>query len=196
MIDVSERWPTWRIPVDLCLGGYPQSRTGKALAVFWRFVVQLDSVELPLQLSTVEINELCQEVDQGQKAAAEQRKARVAAVLLSDSDLIARARNIMSLRKKRSDYFPENYFGDPVWDMVLDLFVARISGAKVSVSSLCIASNVPVTTALRYISTLTEQGAIARRPDPKDGRRVHLQLSDEMFLAMKNYLSDEAAAQI
>ena len=60
-------------------------------------------------------------------------------------------RDYVSRRQMRSDLFPSAYFADPVWDMLLDLYAAHHENRLVSVSSLCIASGVPATTALRWI---------------------------------------------
>ncbi|MET3723462.1 MarR family transcriptional regulator [Sphingomonas trueperi] len=61
--------------------------------------------------------------------------------------------------------------------MLIDLFLARERGRSISVSSLCIASNVPQTTALRWIGTLEAEGLIYRTNDPEDRRRAYLALT-------------------
>ncbi len=66
---------------------------------------------------------------------------------------------------------------------------ARAEGVDVSVSSLCIASGVPATTALRWIRTMTQTGMIRRAPDPGDARRVFLALSEKSAQAMAAYLA-------
>lgn len=63
-------------------------------------------------------------------------------------------------------------FGEPAWDILLDLYVAHLDGRQVAVSSACIAACVPPTTALRYLNRLERSGLIRRRPDAKDHRRV------------------------
>jgi DNA-binding MarR family transcriptional regulator len=78
---------------------------------------------------------------------------------------------------------------DPAFDMLLDLYAARLEGSRVAVSSLCIAAAVPATTALRWIKALTDQGLFVRRADPQDGRRVYIALSDQAAEAMGRYLS-------
>jgi DNA-binding MarR family transcriptional regulator len=50
---------------------------------------------------------------------------------------------------------------------------------RVPVSSLCIAADVPPTTALRWLKTLVQQGLFVRRADPHDGRRVFVELAPE-----------------
>ena len=86
-------------------------------------------------------------------------------------------RDYVSRRKMRSELFPSDYFADPVWDMLLDLYAAHHENRPVSVSSLCIASGVPATTALRWIKTLTSDGSLIRSRDDSDGRRVYVHLA-------------------
>lgn len=102
-------------------------------------------------------------------------------------------RKMIRMRRLRDKHFPSDLFSDPAWDMLLDLMVARIDRRPVSVSSLCIASAVPATTALRWIKTMTEAGLFERRSDPSDGRRVFIALSDETAQAMHAYFADMLA---
>ncbi len=88
-------------------------------------------------------------------------------------------RALLQIRRMRDRFLPGELFADPAWDMMLDLMGARMDGKTVSVSSLCIAAAVPPTTALRWISQLTERGIFQRRNDPDDARRVFISLSDE-----------------
>ncbi|MBN8843438.1 MAG: winged helix DNA-binding protein [Sphingomonadales bacterium] len=90
-------------------------------------------------------------------------------------------------RRMRGDFFPSDFFADPVWDMLLDLYAAHYEGHAVSVSSLCIAAAVPATTALRWIKMLTASGWFIRSRDESDGRRVHVYLSDEARLKLDIY---------
>jgi hypothetical protein len=86
-------------------------------------------------------------------------------------------RAIIRARRLRDQYFGGDLFADPAWDILLDLFAARLERRKVAVSSLCIAAAVPATTALRWIKTLTDLGLLVRAADPQDGRRVYIELS-------------------
>jgi DNA-binding MarR family transcriptional regulator len=82
-------------------------------------------------------------------------------------------------RRLRDEHFRADYFADPVWDMLLDLYAAHYEGQPVAVSSLCIAAAVPATTALRWIKALTASGTFTRTRDDSDGRRVYVDLSEE-----------------
>ena len=97
-------------------------------------------------------------------------------------------RAIIRARRLRESYFPASLFADPAWDMLLDLMAARLEGTPVAVSSLCIASAVPATTALRWIRTLTDKGLLVRVADPRDGRRVFIDLSDQTARMVAEYL--------
>jgi DNA-binding MarR family transcriptional regulator len=74
--------------------------------------------------------------------------------------------------------------------MLLDLFQAEIAQLRVSVSSLCAASAVPQTTALRWIKAMTEADLFRRRSDPIDARRVFVELSPTASQAMRRYFHE------
>ncbi len=97
-------------------------------------------------------------------------------------------RSIIRARRMREQFFKGELFADPAFDMLLDLYAARLEGSRVAVSSLCIAAAVPATTALRWIKALTDKGLFVRQADPQDGRRVYIGLSDETARAMGRYL--------
>lgn len=96
-------------------------------------------------------------------------------------------RGAIRLRRLRDRFFDAALFADPAWDMLLDLFAARLEGEQVAVSSLCIAAAVPPTTALRWIKAMTDNGMFERHADPTDGRRVFIRLADPASDAMARY---------
>ncbi|WP_404365988.1 hypothetical protein AB5I39_09970 [Sphingomonas sp. MMS24-J45] len=96
-------------------------------------------------------------------------------------------REAIRARRLRDQYFGKGLFEDPGWDMLLDLFAAELERAQVSVSSLCIAAAVAPTTALRWITRMTEAGLFERQPDPFDRRRAFLGLSPRASVGMRNY---------
>lgn len=101
----------------------------------------------------------------------------------------ASIRGILEARLERSSFFPADLFSDPAWDMLLDLYAAELGQMRVSVTSLCIASNAPTSTALRWISALERQNLIERRPDPLDGRRFFMSLTREAIERFERYFS-------
>lgn len=98
-----------------------------------------------------------------------------------------RVRATIRKRQMRTRFFESALFADPAWDILLDLTAARAEGRRVSVTSLCIASGVPPTTALRWITQMTEQGLLQREEDTVDRRRAYIGLSDSAVEAMARY---------
>lgn len=98
-------------------------------------------------------------------------------------------RQIQRQRQLRQRYFDAQLFADPAWDILLDLTAARAEHKRVSVSSLCIASGVPPTTALRWISQMTDSGLLERVEDDLDRRRAFIALSDAAADAMARYFA-------
>ncbi len=105
-------------------------------------------------------------------------------------------RQIIANRQARAKFFDPALFGDPAWDMLLDLTAAHAEGARVSVTSLCIAAAVPATTALRWLTQMVESGIFIRVPDPSDKRRAFIALSDKALAAMAGYFASLRVPQL
>lgn len=99
-------------------------------------------------------------------------------------------RKIIRQRQQRARFFEGDLFADPAWDMLLDLTAARVEHVRVSVTSLCIASGVPPTTALRWIGQMTDAGLLQRVDDETDRRRAFITLTDKASDAMARYFSE------
>jgi hypothetical protein len=94
-------------------------------------------------------------------------------------------------RSLRSKYFNEYYFsGGAAWNILLDLAASKIEGRRISVTSACLASKVPPTTALRWIGLLEEDGMIVKENDLSDRRRTFLQISDQAMRLIYTYYND------
>jgi len=104
------------------------------------------------------------------------------------------ARATYAKRRKRSAIFGDpELFGEPAWDILLDLYIAQAEEKPVSVSSACIGSASPPTTGLRWLGVLAEQGLIEREHDPEDQRRVLVHLTEKGLGAMDEYFSSSAS---
>ncbi len=124
-----------------------------------------------------------------------ERLARAVRPPLPDPRLV---RRILRQRQLRGRFFDGDLFADPAWDMLLDLTAARAEHERVSVTSLCIASGVPPTTALRWIGQMTEAGLFERVEDDTDRRRAFVALTDKAADAMARYFAElgKGAAQL
>lgn len=99
------------------------------------------------------------------------------------------AERFIRLRRKRDSIFGDRLFADPAWDMMLDLYQASKKDARpISVTSLCIASAVPNTTALRWMDALVQKGLLTRHADERDGRRTFVSLTEEALRKMDEVL--------
>ena len=105
------------------------------------------------------------------------------------------AKAILSGRRRRAQIFRGIQFGEPSWDMILDLYAATKEDRRIDVTSLCIASASPRTTAIRHINQLIAHGSIVRVADPNDGRRTYLVMSAMMRKTVELWLDKEIAAR-
>ena len=80
-------------------------------------------------------------------------------------------------RRQRHDYFEEELFGEPCWDMLLELFDAELKQVRATIGSLAAAAGVPATTNLRQLKRLIDYGWAVREPDPRDFRRVIVRIT-------------------
>jgi DNA-binding MarR family transcriptional regulator len=84
----------------------------------------------------------------------------------------------LNFRHRRNQLFPVGYFSDPAWDILLDLYDAKVNDRRISTTGLGLAGGVPQTTMLRYVDLLVKDGLAIRVKDPADGRRIFVELTD------------------
>jgi FixJ family two-component response regulator len=141
------------------------------------------------QLSTIstEMQRIARLIGEPEAGKNTNGKARVADV--------AFIRQLLRHETKRREISNGSLFGDPTWAMLLDLVIAKLENRTVSVSSACIASGAPTTTALRLVNKLVAESILNRIPDNKDGRRDFLVIAPDIKELLINHLNDLAAAQ-
>ncbi|WP_298171919.1 winged helix DNA-binding protein [Novosphingobium sp.] len=128
------------------------------------------------------------------RVAVPDATASVAAALhessarITPEALLAFARETYAIRRRRDRHLPGDLFGEPTWDILLDLYVATREGRPVPTTSACIGANVPPTTALRWLRILEARGLVEREDDGRDGRRTFVRLSARGLAAMDNWL--------
>lgn len=86
----------------------------------------------------------------------------------STAEFVERMRMI---RLRRNSVVGAPIFRDPAWDMLLELFSAHHQSRRLSTSSLCYASGVPLSTAVRQLDKLERHALIIRREDQFDNRQ-------------------------
>jgi hypothetical protein len=106
------------------------------------------------------------------------------------SSNVERAKQAYRNRRRREQVFGDaSLFGEPAWDIMLDLYVAAAQDKRIAVTSACIGSAVPATTALRWIKILEDRGLIEREVDEVDARRTFVRLSPRGCELMEEYLA-------
>lgn len=107
---------------------------------------------------------------------------------LDDKELARIARRLLQESAARVSILPLDIFADPAWHILLDLFASEVEGKRISISSACIASGVPSTTALRHINLLEGRGTVERIRDRHDARRYHLGLTSDFRERIRRHL--------
>lgn len=111
-------------------------------------------------------------------------------VVAGDADSVnwnVRARSEIRARAARAQFFKASLFSDPAWDILLELFAAEEEGRRVSISAAGLTAEIPLTTALRWITALEREELVERAGDPTDARRTFLKLTDKGLRAMTLY---------
>ncbi|MDE2620025.1 MAG: winged helix-turn-helix transcriptional regulator, partial [Sphingomonadales bacterium] len=98
----------------------------------------------------------------------------LAQVVPSEHALRKAAAKLAAARKQRSDVLPGDMFGEPAWDILLELFSRALPQ---SMKSICIGAGVPLTSTLRWVGLLDQQGLLTQYPDPNDARRTLVRLT-------------------
>lgn len=123
------------------------------------------------------------------------RRTALPSVVEERTETLARtAKRLLDDRMLRQQFLDPDCFGEPVWDILLDLFYNESVGRRVSISSACIASRIPHTSALRYLELMQKIGLVYRTPSKKDRRRSWLWLTEKASQAIAQYLMLRNAA--
>lgn len=140
------------------------------------------------EVAIAELDRLQAHLDELRMRISSQEKARAGELDAAAIERLVRA--ILRARRRRDSLFGEDLFGEPCWDLLLELYAAQLAQQKVSISSACLASAVAPTTALRWIGKLERDGWVCREADPLDGRRYWLRLTQQGVSAMHNFLAN------
>lgn len=139
-----------------------------------RLALEIDEIELPLRLATQELERIGRIIDELRGIEDENSQAVAGRTGSAAVDV---ARSLYRLRRRRDECFGTKMFSDTTWDILLDLFIAAEEKKRISISSACIASSSPATTALRHLSGLVKNGLVRRIASPEDGRTVWVELT-------------------
>lgn len=101
---------------------------------------------------------------------------------------LSAAKAWVKARRARNRALGADLFSDPAWSMLLDLYVNHHDSQSVSISSLSIGAEVPLTTGTRWVAMLEKSGLIRREADPFDRRRTLVMLTEAGLTRMHEAL--------
>lgn len=99
--------------------------------------------------------------------------------------LLATLKRIIAARSERARLFSPLLFSDPAWDILLYLLQAELEQARISFATLTARAKIPSTTAIRWVSIMADRGMLVRRDDPRDARRVFIELHPDTSAALR-----------
>ena len=87
--------------------------------------------------------------------------------------------SLLLARRARDDLLGKDLFSDPAWDLLLELYAAKLAGRAMTLHELVLATETPPSTAARWLSALNERGLTTSAADPADQGRILVSLSAE-----------------
>ena len=109
----------------------------------------------------------------GQDKHVAQELPASAVHMTSGAEQAAQAKEILELWQRRNAVFGPHLFGDPAWDIMLDLYVAGLEGRFVRLVELC-GGCMPTSVVLRWIDALARDGFVTVGNAPQVGATVSL----------------------
>jgi hypothetical protein len=107
-----------------------------------------------------------------------------------EDDAVATAKRLYSFRRRRDSVLAAGLFGEPAWDLLLELFIAEAEGRRLSISHACAAAAAPNTTGIRWIKELESRKLVLREDDPDDARRSYIRLTGAGRTALERLLRE------
>lgn len=98
---------------------------------------------------------------------------------------------LIKSRSCRSSFLDESFFGEPGWDILLDLYLAHLNQTKLTIGSIGIDAKTPQTTVLRWLDRLEKNNQIERMSDPYDKRRTYIVLKEDLADQMHAWCAQE-----
>lgn len=153
-------------------------------------VAELAELRLTMQQASEQIENLDRriadsrnEMDKEQPASSEE---------LTHSDLIERAQKYLLWGRRKSATLDNGngLFADSCWNMCLDIYICGLKEERVTVSSIAHSSGIPMTTAMRYINVMVEQGLIQKTQNPDDNRMTFVSVSPDCMDRIRTLLCD------
>lgn len=109
--------------------------------------------------------------------------------LTEECQMLCAAKQILERRRLRQREFGSALFGEPAWEMLLELYVRESSGASTTTTQLQAASASPPSTSVRWLQKLQQEGLVNRRSHPVDHGTEFLELTNAARGTLERYLA-------
>lgn len=111
----------------------------------------------------------------------------------ADMDRVERAiraaQKALRDRQVRSDFVGNaEMFGEPAWDILLDLFIRQAQDENVSIKAACLSPATRASTLLRWLNVLVDNGLLVCENDPSDQKQRLIRLTAAGYEGMLRYL--------
>jgi DNA-binding MarR family transcriptional regulator len=105
-----------------------------------------------------------------------------------DHDLRRIARRILEFRRSRASFLNPAMLGEPAYEMLLCLYIAEDPGEPLTPARLAELTDVPHSSALRWIDYLVDKELVTRGAHPKDRRATVIDLTSKGKQALDDLL--------
>ncbi|HUG80148.1 MAG TPA: helix-turn-helix domain-containing protein [Bryobacterales bacterium] len=87
--------------------------------------------------------------------------------------------SVLYVRDARNEILGKHLFSDPAWDILLELYAARLGGRSMSLQELVQAVEAPRSTVERWLTALERAGLTTTSADPAEATRIQIILTAE-----------------
>lgn len=102
--------------------------------------------------------------------------------------------SVLLVRRARDAVLGKGLFSEPAWDILLELFAAKLGGRNMSLKELAVAIDAPSSTAARWLGALKDRGLIEQEIDPARPADHSICLTAEAETRMEHLTSRWASA--
>ena len=99
------------------------------------------------------------------------------------------AERLYAERRRRDALFPDELFGEPAWDLLLAMFIAREKGQAMILCRAYRAACVSDTTGRRLLDRMEGDGLITRRRAPRSRKMRVVELTETATEQLVTYLA-------
>jgi DNA-binding MarR family transcriptional regulator len=102
--------------------------------------------------------------------------------------------SLLSVRRGREDLFGRHLFSDPAWDIILELYAAKLANRRMSSSEVAQAIGAPKSVIARWLTALADAGVVMSDGDQDEMEELAFRLTDEGAAKLAQLVDQWASA--